>query len=505
SKDRDASSYSVYRSDVDGRNRRLIANKIRKTNYLDYVPAKGEGNTYMVYAHDYSGNVSTDFAKTEAKLEIIKGTSFSDLILPMPIHRELTSETWGTEGVLPRDIDNGIEHPEWSYWGGRPVYDKTDGKYHMLVVRWPANAIKGHWEWPNSTVSQTISDTPTGPYEVVNDLAYDYLNGHGHNADVTLLNDGSYLLYIVRKGESHLLKSNTMKGPWKPLGKMVVDWKATNEDPRYTYKYYNNLSGVQLEDGRLLFVTKAGEMIISKGPDPLGPYQVITEQMKGNPIIPEQYRKSVYEDPVLWKDEVQYHMLINAFLDKRCIYLRSPDGIHWKFNPGTAYTPNNTSYEDGTQTNWYKLERPHVLTDPYGRATHLSLAVIDVPKRDDLAGDRHNSKNLILPLVVHKRLKMLNKTPVTAKTKKITVRVISEKGFDAQKDLDIESLRFGASEEVDHGRGCRVVNTRKKDGDLILTFDGERNGITEDHFVCKLLGKTTTGDLVIGYSKLKAD
>ena len=112
--------------------------------------------------------------------------------------------------------------------------------------------------------------------------------------------------------------------------------------------YY--VSGVQTNDGRFLFVTKAGAMMISTGDDPLGPYNVLTAPLQGNLIIPEKYRNSNYEDPVLWKDEVQYHMIINAFLDYRAIYLRSGDGIHWTFNPGTAYTSNNTVYANGHQT-----------------------------------------------------------------------------------------------------------------------------------------------------------
>jgi hypothetical protein len=33
-------------------------------------------------------------------------------------------------------------------------------------------------------------------------------------------------------------------------------------------------------------------------------------------------------------------MLINGFIDKIAIYMRSKDGINWKFVPGDAYTPD---------------------------------------------------------------------------------------------------------------------------------------------------------------------
>ena len=32
--------------------------------------------------------------------------------------KNLSSDTWGAPGVIPRYIDNGIEDRETSYWGG---------------------------------------------------------------------------------------------------------------------------------------------------------------------------------------------------------------------------------------------------------------------------------------------------------------------------------------------------------------------------------------------------
>ena len=499
SEDRDVESYSIIRD--NGINEMEIAHRLTQNFYVDFTPLKDVQNTYYVVAHDYSGNVSERSHPIKAKVRMVKGASFADLILPMPINGELTSNTWGAEGVVPRDVENGIEDPEWSYWGGRPVADK-DGKYHMNVTRWPANSTKGHWEWPRSTVAYTVADQPTGPYKVVRDVVYNFADGLGHNPDIILLNNGTYLMYSLINWEATLFKSKSMKGPWKRLGVMKVNEETTLEDPARFYRFYRNLSGVQREDGRFLFVTKGGAMMLSEGKDPLGPYTVLTKPIQGNPIIPEKYRNSNYEDPVLWKDDVQYHMMINAFWDYRAIYLRSPDGINWKFNPGTSYSPNNTKYADGTQTHWKKLERPHVLTDEYGRATHLSLAAIDVYKADDLARDNHNSKNLILPLVVPKRLKLLNKECIDEHTPVIRVLIHSEDGFEAQEDIDFESLRFGAPEEVDYGGGYKAGATMNRGKNIIVEFEGDHNGITKNNFVGKLLGKTTSGELIIGYTRL---
>ena len=501
STEEDFITYSVFRDAANGNKMEEIASGLKKTSFIDFSPKKGKEHTYLVYAFDKSGNKSKASLTKKAKVKLVSGASFSDLILPMPIHNKLSSDLWGADGVLPRDPDNGIEDPQWSYWGGKPLKGK-DEKYHMAVVRWPSNGVKGHWEWPKSTVAHVVADKPTGPYKVKDESVYNFKQGLGHNADVMVLNDGTYLLYSLINWEASLFTSENMDGPWKYLGVMKVD-EHTHFDKRENfYRFYRNLSGLQLEDGKFLFVTKAGSMMISQSDNPLGPYKVMSAPMKGNHIIPKEYRNSNYEDPVIWKDEVQYHMLINAFWDRRAIYLRSPNGIRWKFNPGTAYSPSNTSYEDGTQTNWYKLERPHVLQDEYGRATHLSLAAIDVPKAEDRANDNHNSKNIIMPLNVYKRLEMLNKKPVNATTESIKILIKSEPGFDAQNDIDISSLRFGASEVVDFGRGSKVIEAKNKKDDLIVEFNGAGNGITKSNFACKLLGKTKSGEILVGYTKM---
>lgn len=498
--DSDVAYCRIYRGGADGGNMTCIAPHVAGNRFEDMLPVKGIENSYAVEAVDFSGNTGPRSAIAKAKVKAVRGASFSDLILPMPVHDRLRSDLWGTATVLPRDPDNGIEDADWSYWGGRPV-EGRDGRYHMNIVRWPEGARRGHWEWPWSTVAYAVAERPDGPYRVVRELAYDYNKGYGHNADIVLLNDGRYLLYSLINFKPTLFTSDSLAGPWKLEGEMTVDYDPAIVPESKSYQLLRNLSGVQLEDGSLLFVSKFGRMIKSENGF-LGPYKVLSDEVQANETIPEPYRKSNYEDPVMWRDEVQFHMIINAFLDYRAIYLRSPDGIHWKYENGLAYTPACTQYEDGTRTLWYKLERPHVLTDEYGRATHLSLAAIDVPKAEDYGNDHHSSKNLVLPLVVPKRLAVLNTGSLTTDTAEIRVLIRSEEGFDAQNDVDNGSLRFGASEEVDFGRGAKLANTEPHPDGLVLVFDGAGSGIAGDDFAGKLIGKTRDGGLLVGFAKL---
>ena len=500
--DNDVAYYRVYRGDADGKNMACIAPHVGRDHFEDMLPVKGVENAYAVEAVDLSGNTGPRSAIATARVKTVRGASFSDLILPMPISRQLRSDVWGADGVRPRDPDNGVEDPFCSYWGGKVIKDPSDGKYHICVTRWPEGDRKGHWAWPYSTVAHVVSDKPTGPYVVKDATAYEYSKGLGHNPNIIVLNDGTYALYSLINWKAMILASVTMNGPWKVLGEMKVN---VPEDYKNAYRLERNLSGVQCRDGSFLFVTKAGAMMRSTT-GVLGPYEVVSGTVGENRTIPEPYRKSNYEDPTMWYDGVQYHMLINAFLDYRAIYLRSLDGINWKYEDGLAYTPTCTEYEDGTRTFWYKVERPNVLQDEYGRATHLSLAVTDVPKAEDYGNDNHSAKHLIIPLTVPKRLKTLNRHPITRPdTRQIEVLVYSEDGFDAQKELDLESLRFGASEEVNFRRGCKLSTTVRHAKGLVLVFDPKGHGLSERNFVGKLIGRTTSGGLVVGYTRLSAE
>jgi hypothetical protein len=97
---------------------------------------------------------------------------------------------------------------------------------------------------------------------------------------------------------------------------------------------------------------------------------------------------------------------------------------------------------------------------------------------------------------------MLDTQPVTATTKTIRLKIAAEKGFNPHTDIDLASLRFGASTEVNFGRGSKVKSSEKAGVDLIVTFDASGNGITADEFAPKLIGKTPQGKLLYGYARL---
>ena len=407
---------------------------------------------------------------------LVKGGRFKDRFLPMK-GSNLSSDTWGTAGVKPRFTDNGIEDRIWSYWGGN-IVKGDDDLYHLMVCGWLESSPKGHMEWPDSYVFNTVSDNPTGPFKLHNMI------GKGHNPEVYRLKDNRYVLYVI--GGRYL--SDDLSGDWE-YGEFDFDSRD-----RRIIEGLSNLSFARREDGSFLMVCRGGGIWISR--DGLSTYHQITDQR----VYPDVDGR--FEDPVIWKDHIQYHMIVNDWLGRIAWYLRSKDGINWVVDPGVAYAPGIAIHEDGAVEDWFKFERIKMLQDQHGRAIQANFAVIDTLKHEDKPFDNHSSKNIGIPLNPGLLLTILDEKPITPKTREIRLKIEAEEGFNPQTDIELSSLRFGASSEVNYGRGSTVQKSEKEGNDLIVTFNGNGNGITPDEFAPKLIGRYKNGELLYGYARL---
>lgn len=407
---------------------------------------------------------------------LVEGARFMDRFLPMPAGK-LSSDVWGAKNVIPRYIDNGIEDNVRSYWGGNIIKDNA-GQYHLYVCGWPENSPKGHMFWPNSTVYHAVCNNSIGPFIIKDTI------GPGHNPEAFRLKDGRVVVYVI---DGYYL-ADDLNGPWT-YNKFNFDKRD-----RPIIEGLSNLTFSQREDGSYLMVCRGGGVWISQ--TGLSPYNQITDKRVYPPV------KGEFEDPVVWRDHVQYHLIVNDWLGRIAFYLRSKDGINWVTDPGEAYLPGISVHEDGKVEDWFKYERIKILQDEYGRAIQANFAVIDTLKHEDLPNDNHSSKNISIPLNPGLLLTVLDTKPITPNTKTIRVKIAAEEGFNPQTDIDLNSLRFGASTEVNFGKGSKVLSTAKEGKDLIVTFDAKGNGITADEFAPKLLGKTTAGKLLYGYARL---
>ena len=408
--------------------------------------------------------------------QLITGARYLDRFEAMP-DGKLEIQTWGAEQVRPRFVDNGIECPEWSFWGGN-ILKGEDRKYHLFVCGWPETASKGHMEWPNSTVFHAVSSQLHGPYEITDTI------GKGHNPEAFRLKDGRIVVYVI----NGYYVADHINGPWK-YGK----FKFYPRDRRII-EGLSNLSFAKRQDGSYLMVCRGGGIWVSR--DGIAPYEQLTDQRVYPSVAGE------FEDPVIWRDSLQYHLIVNDWLGRIAFYQRSKDGLHWIVEPGEAYVPGISFHRDGKVEKWFKYERPKVFQDAEGRVEQMNFAVIDTIKWEDHGGDRHSSKNICIPMNKGLLLSVLNSKPITADTRTIEVMVKAESGFDPHRDMDVASLRFGSFREVNYGKGCRVIQTRRSGKDLILVFDGKGSGITTDEFAPKLIGKDKEGRMLYGYARL---
>ena len=408
--------------------------------------------------------------------QLVKGARFMDRFLPMK-GNVLSSDTWGADCVLPRYVDNGIEDGIWSYWGGN-IRKGEDGKYHLFVCGWLECSPKGHMEWPNSYVFHTVSDNLTGPFKPVRII------GKGHNPEIFRAKDGRYVVYVI----DGRYVSDDLNGKWE-YGKF--DFNARD---RRIIEGLSNLSFAQREDSSYVMVCRGGGIWVSR--DGLSEYNQLTDKR----VYPDVDGR--FEDPVIWRDHIQYHLIVNDWLGRIAFYLRSKDGVNWVVDPGEAYMPGVAVHADGQVEDWFKYERLKVYQDKYGRAVQANFAVIDTLKNEDKPFDHHSSKNISIPLNPGLLLTILDEKSIISGTKTIRVKIQAEEGFNPQTDIDVNSLRFGASEEVNYGRGCQVLTTENEGKDLIVTFNGKGNGITKDEFAPKLIGKYKDGRMLYGYARL---
>ncbi len=408
---------------------------------------------------------------------LIEGGKFMDRILPMPNGKKQKG-LWGTKEVQDRYVDNGLESKDISFWGGNILKDKN-GKYHLYVAGWPENSPEGHMFWGNSTVFHAVADNSFGPFHVENTV------GKGHNPEAFRLQDGRIVVYVI---DGYYIADSEDSKVWT-YGQFTFDDRGHD-----IIEGLSNLTFAPRQDGSFLMVCRGGGIWVSR--DGLSPYEQLTDHR----VYPDV--EGCFEDPVVWRDSLQYHLIVNDWLGRIAFYERSLDGLHWVIEPGEAYVPGVSRHKDGSVEGWFKYERIKIRQDEYGRACQANFAVIDTLKGEDQPCDRHSSKNIALPLNPGMRMMVTNTEPITAKTKKVILRIQAEDGFSPAEDLNIESILFGSYEDVNYGRGAKAIRSEKDGADLLLTFRGKDCQWSKDEWAPKVIAKKKDGTMAYGYARL---
>ena len=411
--------------------------------------------------------------------KLVPGGRFMDRFEPSAvIENGWTANCWGGDNVKPRDVRNGIEDGEYSYWGGNIT--KIGSEYHLFVARWKESEPKGHMFWPNSEIAHAVSARPDGDFKVVEVV------GGGHNPELFRCKDGSLALYCIdSRGRAHLYRAKTVAGPWT-FERMQLDL-----DGKKMIEGESNFSFCVRPDGSVLAVCRGGGIWLSE--DGLKPF-VRKSEGRVYPAVAGRF-----EDPVLWRDEVQYHIIVNDWLGRVAWKLVSPDGFNWTTLPGEAYMPGiarvripsgnselPTPNSKLASNDWFKYERMRVLQDEWGRVVQANFAVIDCVKWDDKGSDIHSSKNITIPVNSGRRVESFTKTG-----KGWEMRIAKERGFNPVTDVDVESLILGPQSMVAFGAGVKAVGTAEASGDLVVTFPS----VELDSPVVEALGREKCGRL----------
>ncbi len=345
--------------------------------------------------------------------------TFIDYLKPTPITcASLSSETWGVDGVLPRDLCNGIESargagvpPEYYYWDGQ-ILKAQDGKYHMFMSTW-SGADGFNPGWLGSDAFHAISEQGVlGPYRR-QDYVYNNNGSHkGHNVSALELPDGTYAVVVSETVPFTIYTSSSLDGPWTSCAPAIQANGINYTDGNFA----SNVSLVARHDGKYEIVQRHGHIGIA---DTLcGPYLLQKPTWaypaENRPTIDSIYprRTSIpgvpnptyawEEDPHIWRSGGIYHVLYSGSGDRVGWHLYSPDGINDWRDGGLSCNPRLYEkmfcYEGSTTCNqWYKMERPGVVLEN-GHVTHVTWAVADVDKDNQIPGNsNHGSKIVVIP------------------------------------------------------------------------------------------------------------
>ena len=391
--------------------------------------------------------------------------------------------------------DNGIEDTERSYWGGN-IVKGSDDKYHIYVSGWPESTAKGHMAWSSaSRVYHVKSDKVWGPYTYVSDI------GAGHNSEIYKTGDTYVIYHIEPLG---IYTSTTLGDSWTSREFLYDQRDRILIAGDKIETSLSNCSFAKREDGSFVMIDRGGGIWVSQDglTDPW--HQLTDKSVYLNDVITD---RGSFEDPVIWRDHLQYHMVVNAWRPRQAYYYRSKDGLHWVMEAGKAYTGEDpfARHENGDVEKWHKYERPRVYQDDLGRAIRMNFAVIDCVKQSDLGSDTHSSKNINMPLVKPLQLEVQGESAITASTTSIRVLVKAEDGFNPRTDLNLSSLKFGSHDKVNYGNGFSYSSSENSGtSDLIITFTGSAgaSGITANEWAAKMLGQMSNGSIAFGYAKM---
>lgn len=340
----------------------------------------------------------------------------------------------------PAPLHGGFAMEGYWVWCGSVVRGE-DGRYHMFASRWEKK-YPFHPGWAvASEIVRAVSSTPEGPYTfqevVLSPRGAGYWDGRAtHNPSIQKYGNQYILFYMgttypypdIQKedGLNHdsyqflsarankrigIAVSDSVFGPWRRMDKPVLDVRPGAFDDFFT----SNPAPCINPDGSCLLVYKTrtwkkppydsytnGNQMFSDmkfgaafAKHWAGPYERLKEEaiFQGEGIL---------EDPFIWqKSQGGYAMIAKDWSGMYTgspgdgVYAESKDGIKWDIKEGVSYT-KDILWSDGKIRRMGNMDRPFLLFDDKGEATHLFVATNDGDKDSFIT--MKNSWNACIPL-----------------------------------------------------------------------------------------------------------
>lgn len=317
------------------------------------------------------------------------------------------------ERMLPAPRAGGFRMPDHWTWDGS-VIRGDDGRYHLFASRWSKDIpFSPNWV-ACSEVVRAVADRPEGPYAYVETViprrGPSYWDGMmSHNPSIRRVG-GKYLLFYTgttysfpapEGGSTHmtldqvaearlnqqvgLLTADSLEGPWRRSDEPVL---GRNPLPgRWDSAMATNPSPCILPDGSIRVIYKGvGHMhdFMRLGLATAPSWDRPLQRVGDGPLFEFDAEGASVEDPFIWHDGARFQLLMKDMEGRLCgevhagLSAWSDDAVRWHFRKGAVAYSRRVLWDDGVTTEQGNLERPSLLFDERGEATHFFAATAAV-------------------------------------------------------------------------------------------------------------------------------
>jgi hypothetical protein len=265
--------------------------------------------------------------------------------------------------IGPAKKNGGLKLSQYFLWC--PSVIKVGDTYHLFASAWPAEYGMAGWT-KHSMCIRATSKNLLGPYEFQEvvlqkrDISY-WDNDRVHNPKIVKAGNKFILYYISSANETGYAEATSILGPWKRSDK-IISWS----NPAPLIKPDGSVYGF----GRLSVNINGKPVRTARAvtaPSYKGPYTNVAPDSIN--LLPYNYE---LEDPTIWWANNQYNVICTDFgglatgINKAGVQYYSKDGIRWQLLTKDPINTKNVKYDDGSEENFKRVERPFVYVNEKG-------------------------------------------------------------------------------------------------------------------------------------------